>query len=127
VAGKKKVAKPKKAVAEKKIVPVENVFEDDPPLPAPIPESPLLADLDDAEKQEFARLLKQKMSLSERADMLVKFAKMDDTKRAPVGLRAIQEINKITGISSDDREDVSPLFVLPPDTAVAIMVKKPKE
>jgi len=105
----------------------ENVFEDDPPLPAPIPESPLTKDLNEQEKIEFARLLKKKMSLNQRADALVALAKMTDTKRAPVGLRAIQEINKITGISQDDREETAPMFVLPPNTKVAIMTETPEE
>ena len=106
---------------------IENVFDDEPPLPAPLPESELTQGLDDEQKLEFARLLKEKMSLEERADLLIELAHKKCTKTAAVGLRAIQEINKITGVSNDSREETSPMFVLPPDSAVAIMVKKPKE
>lgn len=106
----------------------ENVFEDEESLPVPVsPESELTRGLDEEQKAEFSRLLKEKMSLNDRADILIKLAKMTDTKRAPVGLRAIQEINKITGVTNDATGEVSPMFVLPPNTAVAIMVKKPEE
>jgi len=105
----------------------ENVFEDDPPLPVATGESALTQDLSDEEKIEFARLLKKKMSLNARANALVELAKMTDTKRAPVGLRAIQEINKITGISKDAREETAPMFVLPPGTKVLVGVETPDE
>jgi hypothetical protein len=113
------------ARAKKKVV--ETVFDDDLLLPAPIPESPLIQDLSEADKQEFARLLKEKMTLTERADMLVKLASFSDTKRAPVALRAIQEINAITGVKDDKPHEAVPLFQLPPGTAVAIKVFEPGE
>jgi hypothetical protein len=67
------------------------------------------------------------MSLEETADLLVELAHKKCTKTAAVGLRAIQEINKIRGISKDDREETSNMFVLPPNTAVAIKVFEPEE
>ena len=105
----------------------ENVFEDDPILPEIPEESPLTAGLSDEEKKEFASLLAQKLSLGETADLLVGLAHKKCTKTAAVGLRAIQEINKIRGISKDDREDAGSMFVLPPGTAVAIKVFEPDE
>jgi hypothetical protein len=105
----------------------ENVFEDDPPLPAVQEESPLLKDLGEVDKEKFAKLLRTKMSLEDRADLLIELAGHTDTKRAPVALRAIQEINAITGIKDDRPNEAIPLFTLPPRTAVAIKVFEPEE
>jgi hypothetical protein len=105
----------------------ENVFEGEPPLPAVVDESPLTAGLSDEEKKEFSKLLVQKLPLDEMANLLVGLAKKKCTKTAAVGLRAIQEINKIRGISKDDREETSNMFVLPPNTKVAIMTETPEE
>jgi len=97
-------------------------------LPAPIEEaSPLTKDLVEADKEAFAAMLRQKMSLEDRANQLVELAGYTDSKRAPVALRAIEEINKITGIKEDKPSDVAPMFVLPPNTAVAIKVFEPDE
>jgi hypothetical protein len=117
----RKKAIPKPAESE------ENVFEDDPPLPAVVEESALTQGLTEAEKLAFAKLLKQKMTLEERADCLVELARKKCTKTAAVGLRAIQEINKITGISKDDREEQAAMFVLPPGTRIAVGVETPDE
>jgi isoaspartyl peptidase/L-asparaginase-like protein (Ntn-hydrolase superfamily) len=55
-------------------------------------------DLDQEQREMFAELLRKNFSLEERAKQLVDLAKLTDTKRAAVGLRAIQEINAITGV-----------------------------
>jgi hypothetical protein len=81
-------------------------------------------DLDEEERQRFALILKSKMSLEERAEALVELARFNDTKRAPVGLRAIQEINAITGVHDPKPAEVAPMFVFPEDTRVAIAVQK---
>jgi hypothetical protein len=116
----KKVARKRKA--EETVIP-----EDLSPLPIKVEESPLTRDLAEADKEEFANLLRKKMTLTERAEMLVKLAGYTDSKRAPVALRAIQEINQITGVKEDKPTEASPLFVLPPNTAVAIKVFEPDE
>ena len=80
--------------------------------------------LDDEERQRFARLLAERMPLSERVDQLISLARLTDTKRAPVGLRAIQEINAITGVHDSKPAETPPMFVFPEDTQVSVHVEK---
>jgi len=97
------------------------------PSPEPNPEEVVRAittEIAEEERAQFAALLKQKMSLSERADQLVELARMNDTKRAPVGLRAIQEINAITGVHDPKPAETPAMFVFPDDTQVSIRVEK---
>ena len=97
-------------------------------LPVPVEEeSAVTRDLAEVDKEEFAAMLRQKMTLEERANALVRLAGFSDTKRAPVALRAIEEINKITGVKEDRPNEAAPMFVLPPNTAVAIKVFEPDE
>jgi hypothetical protein len=44
-----------------------------------------------------------------------------------VALRALQEINAITGITADAPDEGSPMFLLPDNTVMAIAVKIPKK
>jgi len=109
----------------KKPVVVEAEVVDDIEVISPAPIEPVTAsDLDAEQKAEFARLLQSKFSLKERADALVKLAQMTDTKRAHVGLRAIQEINVITGVRDDKATDAHSMFRLPDDTTVSIKIEK---
>ena len=78
----------------------------------------------DEERAAFSALLKKKMSLEERADQLVELARLNDTKRAPVGLRAIQEINAITGVHDQKVEEAPAMFALPEGTKVSVHVEK---
>jgi hypothetical protein len=82
------------------------------------------SDLTPDEKQEFIALLNKFMPLDERALQLVKLARFSDTKRAPVGLRAIQEINTITGIRGERPTEAVPMFALPANTSVSVQVTK---
>lgn len=92
------------------------------------PEEALVAQategLDDEERSRFAALLRKKMSLEDRVDQLIALAKLNDTKRAGVGLRAIQEINAITGVHETKANESPPMFVFPDDTSVSINVQK---
>lgn len=116
---------PRKRAPRKKPVVVEAEIVDDlvPQPPAPV-QTMTDNDLDAEQKAEFARLLQSKFSLKDRADALVKLAQMTDTKRAPVGLRAIQEINAITGVRDDKATDAYSMFRLPEDTSVSIKIEK---
>ena len=99
-------------------------------LPEPTPEdktvSAIAGDLDEAERKRFAALLRSKMTLEQRAELLIELASMTDSKRAPVALRAIQEINQITGLSEKKTEE-QPLFVLPAGSEMAVGVRIPKK
>ena len=99
-----------------------SLFENPPPMPV---EDELRPDqnLLEAQKAEFKKLLDAKMTLQERADQLVKLAKFTDTKRAPVGLRAIQVINEITGVNDDLDHDAPSMFKLPDGVKVKIKVE----
>ena len=77
-----------------------------------------------SEKAQFVRLLNQFLPLKDRALQLAKLAMYTDTKRAAVGLRAIQEINAITGMSGSAPTEITPMFALPPDTRVNVTVTK---
>ena len=116
---------PRKRAPRKKPVVVEAEVVDD---LVPQPPSPVQTltdnDLDAEQKAEFARLLQSKFSLKDRADALVKLAQMTDTKRAPVGLRAIQEINAITGVRDDKANETHSMFNLPENTSVSIKIEK---
>jgi hypothetical protein len=81
-------------------------------------------DLSEEHRAIFARLLSEKMPLEDRAQQLVELAKLTDTKRAPVGLRAIQEINAITGIHDPKPQESPVMFVFPEDTRVSLNVEK---
>ena len=99
-------------------------------LPPPAPEEEavtVLTDgLSDEDRARFAALLRSKMSLEQRANVLIELASMTDSKRAPVALRAIQEINQITGLADKPVEE-QPLFVLPAGSDVLVGVKIPKK
>src|SRR3990167_7326241 len=76
-----------------------SLFDDAPPL---VTLAPPITEIIDVEKDMtpdqraiFTNLLDTKMTLEERADQLVLLAKMHGTKTAPVGLRAIMEINRL--------------------------------
>lgn len=122
--------KPRKKVQETPVVVSEpakpdSVFEG---IPAPKEAVTIAAgDLSTEQKAEFARLLRAHSSLEDRAKQLVKLASFIDTKRVPVALRAIQEINAITGITADAPEEGSPMFVLPEGAEMAVAVKVPKK
>lgn len=85
---------------------------------------PLDGDLTPSEKEEFVRLLNREIKLDERARRLAGLARLKGSKTAGVGLRALQEINAITGISKDGAKDAPPIFALPAGTSVSVTVKK---
>lgn len=103
-----------------------SLFEDA-PAPMGIAPAPILAELTDDEKAEFVKLLNKEMPIRERASQLAKLARFSDQKRAAVGLRAIQEINALTGMSGAQSKEAPPMFALPPGTNVNIHVEKPKK
>lgn len=98
--------------------------EDDVVL-APVKAVTIPEDASDDLRLELAKILNAEIGLKERAKLLVKIAHMTDTKRAPVALRALQEINLLTGISKDRPTDSAPMFQLPEGVAVSIKVEKP--
>lgn len=85
---------------------------------------PIDSDLTPDEKKEFIALLNKFMPLDRRALQLVKLASYYDTKRAPVALRAIQEILQLTGLRGDKATESMPMFQLPANTAVQVTVTK---
>lgn len=85
---------------------------------------PIDSDLTPDEKKEFISLLNKFMPLDRRALQLVKLASYYDTKRAPVALRAIQEILQLTGLRGDKATESMPMFQLPANTAVQVTVTK---
>lgn len=104
-----------------------SLFDNAPSIPTVQPPSPVTiadADLEDEARRELARLLNQTIGLQDRAALLVKLAHHTDTKRAPVALRAIQEINALTGVTRERPADTMPMFQLPPDASVSITVEK---
>lgn len=114
-------------VAEIQAQAAENLFEDlDSEMPVLRADGiPALdSDLAPDEKKMFVSLLNRFMPLEERALQLCKLARLFDTKRAPVGLRAIQEINTITGLRGDRATESAPMFALPADTKVQVTVTK---
>ena len=118
--------KPKVVVAKS-----ESVFEDAPSIaPEPVTPNDIVkpdSDLDAADKAEFASLLKKGLTLPMRAARLIKLTTFTDSKRAPVALRALQEINAITGVTANDPDSSSPMFVLPAGTEVAVVTRIPKK
>jgi hypothetical protein len=103
-----------------------SMFDESPALPEKDPLSPD-QDLTEAQKAEFKKLLDKKMSLEKRADQLVKLAGFSDTKRAPVALRAIEVINKITGVTDDTANEAPSMFNLPEGVHVRIDVETPEK
>jgi len=105
-----------------------SLFDDIPEeaiVPLPDDGIPALdSDLTPDEKQEFIKLLNAELPLAERAKLLAVLARFKDQKRAAVGLRAIQEINSITGLSKERPTESAPMFVLPPDAKVSVTVTK---
>jgi len=84
-------------------------------------------DLQEVEKARFREILKGKFDLEERADKLVKLARMTGNKTAPVALRAIQMINEITGITEETQVEAPSMFSLPEGVAVSVEVKVPEK
>jgi hypothetical protein len=76
------------------------------------------------EKSVFIRCLNEFLPPRERALQLAKLAMYTDTKRAAVGLRAIQEINALCGLHADGADEVTPMFALPPDTRVNVTITR---
>ena len=85
---------------------------------------PLDTDLTVDEKQEFIKLLNSEIPIAVRAHQLAKLARMTGSKTAAVGLRALQEINSVCGLSSDKPREAGPMFVLPAGSKIAILVDK---
>jgi hypothetical protein len=106
------------------------------PFPAPAPREEVLpmrpddglppADtgLTEDEKKKFIELINKEINVGERAVLLGALARLHGAKTAAVGLRAIQEINHLTGMSTTRATDTAPLFVLPEGTKVAVLVGK---
>lgn len=92
------------------------------PLPTDIP--PMDEGLTEDEKAEFVRLLKEYMPVDHRAKQLVKLANFTDQKRAGVALRAIEEINRLTGLSEDKTDTAPTMFALPQGTTVSVAITK---
>jgi len=85
---------------------------------------PLDIDLSSDEKEIFKKLLDEAMPLSERARRLVALARLKGSKTAGVGLRALQEINSLTGVNREADAGASPMFALPAGVDVSVTVTK---
>jgi len=95
-------------------------------LPVPTKDIPRPdEDLTNDQKAQFIRLVRENMSLRERAEQLVKLARFTDTKRAPVALRAIQFMSEIDGISEEAPTEAPTMFQLPEGSKMAIAIKTP--
>ena len=118
------MARPKKK-AEK---PVESVFEGAPDVvEEQVVETVADAGLSVVEKAEFAKLLKDGLTLQDRAKRLINLTTFVDSKRAPVALRALQEINQITGVTKDAPNEATPMFILPEGASLGVTVKVQKK
>lgn len=82
---------------------------------------------DRAEREFFAALLNHEFPVRDRVKRLVELSQMTDTKRAPVALRAIQEINAATNLTAKEQGDNTAIFVLPPTAAIGLKVVKPND
>ena len=104
----------------------ETLFDELPPVAAQqitaLP--PIEAELTPDQRAEFIKLLDTKMGLEERADRLVLLAKLHGAKTAPVGLRAIMEINRLTRLSEDRATEAPSMFQLPEGTSVSVRIEK---
>jgi len=130
----------KRKVVFEPIVPVEpepvqesSLFEDlepEPELRALVETRPadgipaLDSDLSENEKLEFIRLLNGEITIQERARNLAHLSRMRGSKTAAVGLRAIQEINSITGLTKDAPNESAPMFQLPTGSSVDVRITK---
>jgi hypothetical protein len=107
-----------------------SVFEDIPPVSTKSTANDIVkpdSDLSLEDKAVFARLLRSGFTLEERATGLIKLAGLTGNKTAAVALRAIQEINAITGITKGAPEEGSPLFVLPEGSGIATSTRVQKK
>lgn len=98
--------------------------EDDIVLPPVEIIPPVDEGLTDDDRKIFIDLIKKFSTPEARARQLAKLAMFSDTKRAAVALRAIQEINALTGVSTDKPTEAPPMFALPKDSRVSISVTK---
>lgn len=82
---------------------------------------PFEADEREAAK-EYSALLNRKLSVRQRANLMVKIAKNVKGGNAALALKAIQDINLATGIISKSgaQTDLGPLFVLPGNDDVGV-------
>ncbi len=118
----------RKKTTEKVVKQKESVFDDEPPLEPIVEEdSPLVEDLSEEEKAKFSRLLKEKMTVERRAELLIELANLTDRHGAPVALRAIEQINKITGVTTEKAVQAAPLFITPKDAKIAIGITESDE
>ena len=92
------------------------------PLPDIIP--PLDSDLTPDEKAEFIKLLNKEMPLADRARQLGILARKTGQKTAAVGLRAVIEINNLTGLSKERATESAPMFALPAGSSVSVQITK---
>jgi len=133
------VLAPEEALPEEVIIPEvvsepdESIFEDlDSPteddIILPVAQElevpPMDEGLTEDDKKVFIDLIKQFSTPEARAKQLAKLATFSDTKRAAVALRAIQEINAITGVTGDKATEAAPMFALPKDSKVNIQITK---
>lgn len=108
----------------------DGLFEPDEPstvLPVAVPLPLVAGEAEETARKELAGLLNKLVPLKERAELLDRLAHKLDTKRAPVALRAIQEINALCGITTQAPTSAPPMFQLPPGTEVSVKVDRPEK
>ncbi len=121
------LGEPKEPVAVEVATNPPTLFDPEPTPPPVRPDDGIPAldgDLTAEQKAEFVKLLNQYMPVEARARQLVVLAKFTDTKRAPVALRAIQEINALTSMSGVREEEETSMFVVGDGTKIAVQVNK---
>ena len=85
---------------------------------------PLDSDLTPDEKAEFIALLNKEMPIADRARQLGILARKTGQKTAAVGLRAVIEINQLTGLSKERATESAPMFMLPAGSSVSVSIVK---
>ena len=76
------------------------------------------------QKKAFVEMIRKEMPLEERARRLADLARLHGTKTAAVGLRAIIEMNLLDDMRKEQPSEDKPMFVVPDDSKVAILVQK---
>lgn len=129
-------SKPREEIFEPEVAPELpeepeiGVFGEDAPAPvALVPpvtqiDVPDIEGLTEKDRKELADALRAELPVAVRAKLLARLAQFKDTKRAAVGLKAIQVINELTGVTEDRARETTPMFMLPEDAAVAVTIEK---
>jgi hypothetical protein len=75
-------------------------------------------EVDRAAAEEFSNLLNKKLSIRQRANLMVRIARNIKGNNAPIALKAINDINLATRVISKSgvQVEMAPLFLMPEGT-----------